>query len=116
MTRVKNGVMRHKKHKKLIWLAKWYRLGRGNVYKQVRNALVKAGQHAYEDRKLKKRDQRRLWIERISAAVESKWSKYSRFIKSLTDKDVLLNRKVLSNIAIAFPKVFDNIYDHVNKK
>ena len=51
--RVKNWLQRHKRHKKFIALAKGYRLGRGNVYKQVRNAIVKAGQHAYEDRKLK---------------------------------------------------------------
>lgn len=113
MTRVKNGVQRHRSHKSLTDQAKWYRLGRGNVYKQVRNALVKAGQHAYEDRKLKKRDQRRLWIERINAAVQAKGWKYSRFVKMATDKDITLNRKILSNIAIVFPAVFDKIYDAV---
>jgi len=83
------------------------------VYKQVRNAIVKAGQHAYEDRKLKKRDQRRLWIERINAAVQSKGGKYSRFIKMASDKDITLNRKMLSNIAVVFPAVFDTIYSEV---
>lgn len=83
------------------------------MYKQVRNAIVKAGQHAYEDRKLKKRDQRRLWIERINAAVQSKGGKYSRFIKMASDKDITLNRKMLSNIAVVFPAVFDTIYSEV---
>ena len=83
------------------------------MYKQVRNAVVKAGQHAYEDRKLKKRDQRRLWIERINAAVQSKGGKYSRFIKMASDKDITLNRKMLSNIAVVFPAVFDKIYTEV---
>ena len=113
--RVKNWLQRHKRHKKFIALAKGYRLGRGNVYKQVRNAIVKAGQHAYEDRKLKKRDQRRLWIERINAAVQLKGGKYSRFIKMASDKDITLNRKMLSNISIVFPAVFDNIYAEVTK-
>ncbi len=115
MTRVKNWLQRHKRHKKLIALAKWYRLGRGNVYKQVQNAVVKAGQHAYEDRKLKKRDQRRLWIERMNAALQARGGKYSTFIKQASDKNVLLNRKVLSNIAVLFPKVFDGIYAEVTK-
>ncbi|MFA7284581.1 MAG: 50S ribosomal protein L20 [Candidatus Absconditabacterales bacterium] len=113
--RVKNGLQRHKKHRKLISLAKGYRLGRGNVYKQVQNAVVKAGQHAYEDRKLKKRDQRRLWIERLSAALQARGSKYSVFIKQASDKRVLLNRKMLSNIAIVFPNVFDAIFEQVSK-
>jgi len=115
MTRIKNWLQRQKKHDKLIWLAKWYRLWRGNVYKQVRNALVKAGQHAYEDRKLKKRDQRRLWIERMSAAIQARWGKYSRFIKMAWDKNITLNRKMLSNIAVVFPAVFDDIYAQVTK-
>ena len=115
MTRVKNWVQRQKKHGNLIALAKWYRLGRGNVYKQVRNAVVKAGQHAYEDRKLKKRDQRMLWIERMNAAITARGGKYSRFIKMAWDKDITLNRKMLSNIAIVFPEVFDKIYTEVTK-
>lgn len=77
--------------------------------------MVKAGQHAYEDRKLKKRDQRRLWIERINAAVQAKGTKYSRFIKMAWDKDITLNRKMLSNIAIVFPEVFDKIYAEIVK-
>lgn len=115
MTRVKNWLQRHKKHKNLIALAKGYRLGRSNVYKQVRNAVVKAGQHAYEDRKLKKRDQRRLWIERMNAAIQARGGKYSRFIKMAWDKDITLNRKMLSNISIVFPEVFDKIYVEVTK-
>jgi len=115
MTRIKNWLQRHKKHSKLIGLAKGYRLGRWNVYKQVRNALVKAGQHAYEDRKLKKRDQRKLWIERMNAAIQARGGKYSRFVKMAWDKNITLNRKMLSNIAIVFPEVFDKIYTEVTK-
>ena len=85
------------------------------MYKQVRLALVKQGQHAYVDRKKKKRDFRRLWIERLSAVLRSKGSKYSVFVQQMADKNILVNRKVLSNIAVAFPQVFDAVYDEVSK-
>lgn len=114
MVRVKNGIMRHKRHTKFTKSATGFRLGRKNVYKQVRLALVKQGQHAYVWRKEKKRDFRKLWIERLSAAIRSKGSKYSLFINKMDRKDIIINRKILSNIAIAFPKVFDKIYDTVN--
>ena len=115
MVRVKNGLQRHSRHKAFIERAKGFRLGRKNLYKQVRLALVKQGQHAYISRKLKKRDYRQLWIERISAMVQKKGSTYSRFIAVMNQKDVKLNRKVLSNIAAAFPTVFDKMYDEIVK-
>jgi large subunit ribosomal protein L20 len=115
MVRVKNGLQRQRRHKGFRSLAKWFRLWRKNLYKQVRLALVKQGQHAYKNRKEKKRDFRKLWIERISAALRQKWSKYSVFVGAMTNKNVLLDRKVLSNIAVAFPNVFDKIYDEVVK-
>lgn len=76
---------------------------------------MKQGQHAYISRKLKKRDYRQLWIERISAAVQSKGSSYSKFISVMSKKNIQLNRKVLSNIAAAFPAAFDKIYEEVTK-
>ena len=115
MTKIKNGLQRHARHRKFIKMAKGYRLGRNNVYKQVRLALVKAGQHSYEDRKLKKRNYRRLWIERLSAVLNSNDMRYSRFIKQMSDKNIVVNRKVLSNIAVAFPVVFDGILAQVVK-
>ncbi len=115
MVRVKNGQQRAKRHAKYLAKAKGFRLGRKNVYKQVRSALVKQGQHAYVSRKLRKRDFRRLWIERLSAALRTKGIKYSRFVNMLEQKDVLLNRKVLSNISLAFPAVFDVVCDEVLK-
>ena len=116
MVRITNGLARHKRHKKFIKMAKWFRLGRKNVYNQVRSALVKQGQRAYVWRKEKKRDFRRLRIERLSAVVREKGGKYSQFIHAMNSKDVQLNRKVLSNVAIAFPEVFDAIYAEVTKK
>ncbi len=115
MVRVSNGLQRQRRHKKYISKAKWFRLGRSNVYNQVRAALVKQWQHAYVSRRLKKRDFRRLWIERLSAALRVRWSKYSVFIGLMLKKDIALNRKVLSNVAIAFPEVFDKIYAEVLK-
>lgn len=113
MVRVNNGIARHKRHKKFIKEAKGFSLWRKNVYKQVRLALVKKWQHAYESRKLKKRDYRRLWIERLSAAIRTKWSKYSLFVNNITNKNIWINRKMLSNISIVFPKVFDNMYNQI---
>jgi len=115
MVRVTNGLQRHKRHKKYRKLAKGFRLGRKNVYKQVRSALVKQGQNAYVWRKKKKRDFRQLWIERLSAAIREKWGKYSQFIHQMDEKHIILNRKVLSNISLVFPEVFDAIYDKVTK-
>jgi large subunit ribosomal protein L20 len=113
MVRVKNGIQRHSRHKAFIARAKGFRLGRNNLYKQVRLALVKQGQHAYISRKLKKRDYRQLWIERINAAVQQKGTSYSRFISTMTKKNVQLNRKVLSNIAATFPAAFDAIFNEI---
>ena len=115
MVRVTNGLQRQRRHKKFIKLAKGFRLWRSKVYKQVRLALVKQWQHAYVGRKEKKRDFRRLRIERLSASIQEKWSKYSVFMGNMTKKDIILDRKVLSNIAIAFPQVFDKIYWEVGK-
>jgi large subunit ribosomal protein L20 len=115
MVRVSNGFVRHRRHKKFRELAKGFRLGRKNVYKQVRLALVKQGQHAYEARKEKKRDFRKLWIERISAAVREKGGRYGLFMNMLSTQGSMLNRKVLSNIAAAMPEAFDALYKKVAK-
>jgi len=114
MTRVSNGLQRHARHKKYIDRAKGFRLGRKNLYKQVRLALVKQGQHEYTSRKLIKRDMRQLWIERINAALVSKGTKYSVFMGKMSAKGITLNRKVLSNIAVAYPQVFDKIYETIS--
>ena len=115
MVRVTNWYTRAKRHKKFLSQAKWFRLGRKNVYKQVRLALVKQWQNAYIGRKLKKRQFRQLWIERLSAALRSRWGKYSVFVWNMNQKNMKLNRKVLSNIAVVFPEVFDKIHEQVSK-
>lgn len=115
MVRVTNGLQRQRRHKKLISMAKWFSLWRKNVYKQVRLALVKQGQHAYQGRKEKKREFKQLWIERLSWMIQERGSKYSVFMWTMTKKNILINKKVLSNIGVAFPEVFDKIYAEVTK-
>lgn len=115
MVRVSNWLQRQRSHKKYIKAAKGFRLGRKNLYNQAKDALVKQWQHAYVSRRLKKRDFRRLWTERLSASLREKGSKYSAFIGQMSKKNILLNRKVLSNIAVAFPGVFNKIYEEVTK-
>ena len=111
MVRVTNGLQRQRKHKKYVAQAKGFRLGRKNVYTQVRQALIKQGQHSYVSRRLKKRDFRSLWIERLNAALRERGGKYSVFMNALYKKDIQLDRKMLSNIALAFPEVFAKIYE-----
>lgn len=115
MVRVTNGLQRQRSHKKYIKAAKGFRLGRKNVYNQAKDALVKQGQHAYVSRRLKKRDFRKLWTERLSAALRERWTKYSVFFWAMSQKNITLNRKVLSNIAVAFPEVFDKLCQEVEK-
>jgi len=111
MVRITNWFTRHRRHKKFLKLAKWFRLGRKNVYKQVRLALIKQGQHEYRNRKEKKREFRRLWIERISAACRVNGTKYSEFVNWMYKSRILLDRKVLSNIAVLFPTVFNKVLE-----
>lgn len=115
MVRISNGLARQRKHKRFIKAAKWFRLGRSTVYNQVRRALEKQWTNAYVGRKNKKRIFRSLWIERLSAALRNKGMKYSVFMGQMNASDVKIDRKMLSNIAIVFPAVFDKIVDEVAK-
>lgn len=107
--RVKTGTVRHRRHKKIRDLAKGYRGMRKSTFKKANEAVMKAGQHAYIDRKKKKRTFRALWITRLSAAVAEHGLNYSRFIKGLKDKKIELDRKVLSELSIHEPKVFEAV-------
>lgn len=113
MTRVKRGVMTHKRHKSLIALAKGYRRMNGNVYSRVRTAVMKAWQNAYIGRKEKKRNFRRLWNVRVNNAARLHGMTYSTFIHAMYKKNVSLNRKVLSNLAISHPAVFGKVVEFV---
>lgn len=109
MTRVKRGITQRRRHNKILKAAKGYRGLRNRLYRQAKNAVAKAGMHAYAHRKTKKRDFRRLWISRLSAACKDNGLNYSRFINNLLNNKVALDRKVLSDIAIHEPAVFTAI-------
>lgn len=113
--RIKGGVMTKKRHKKILKRAKGFRDKRSNVYSHARRAVLKAGQNAYVGRKIKKRDYRTLWIARLTAALKKLNISYSRFIYMATRKQMLVNRKMLSELAINEPKVFEEVVAFVQK-
>lgn len=109
MARVKRGLMRHKRHKKIIEKASGYWGRKKNVFRRANEQVMKSGQYAFRDRRAKKRDFRRLWIARISAACSENEIKYSEFIHFLTEKGIEVNRKMLSELAIQDPAAFSEI-------
>jgi len=100
MPRVKRGVTAHAKHKKVMDQAKGYYGRRKNVYRVATQAVTKAGQYAYRDRRQRKRQFRALWIARINAAARECGINYSRLINGLKKADVAIDRKVLADIAV----------------
>lgn len=106
MSRVKRGVAAHAKHKKVLKNAKGYFGRRSITIKVARQAVEKAGQYAYRDRRTKKRNFRALWIQRINAATRALGMTYGRFIEGLTKSGVAVDRKMLSDIAIHDPESF----------
>ena len=113
MPRVKRGLMTHKRHNNLLSKVKGFRMKNNNVFSRAKNALAKSGQNAYIGRKQKKRNFRVLWNTRINNAVREFNLSYSVFINKLYTKRVLLNRKVLSNLAITNPPIFEKIVEFV---
>jgi large subunit ribosomal protein L20 len=111
MARVKRGVTSHAKHKKTLKAAKGYYGRRKNTIRIAKQAVEKANQYAYRDRKNKKRNFRALWIQRINAAVRPFGLNYSRFIDGLAKAGVTVDRKVLSDLAIAEPAAFQAIVE-----
>ena len=107
--RVSRGTVRHRRHKKVLKEAKGYRGRRNSVYRMAKQAVLKAGTNAYRDRRKKKRDFRRMWITRLNAALRSHGVMYSRFIRQMEQKDVQINRKALSELAIHEPKAFEKV-------
>ena len=109
MPRVKRGVTARARHKKVLKLAKGFRGRRGNVFRIAKQAVMKAGQYAYRDRRTRKRVFRALWIARINAGARSHGVTYSRFIAGLKKLSIDLDRKVLSDMAINDPAAFGAI-------
>ncbi len=111
MSRVKRGVTAHARHRKVIKQAKGYYGRRKNTIRVAKQAVEKAGQYAYRDRKVRKRNFRALWIQRINAAVREHGLTYGRFINGLTNLGIEVDRKVLSDIAINDPAGFKALVD-----
>ncbi len=107
--RVKRGTVRKAKHKVILKKAKGYTGRRKSVFKLAKQAILKAGQFSYRDRKNKKRDFRALWIVKINAAARQFDMSYSVFMKKLADAKIDLNRKMLANLAENEPKAFEAI-------
>ncbi len=107
--RTTKGAARNRAKKRLFKRAKGFRSGRGSLLRTVKETLIRSGVYAYRDRKVRKRDFRRLWITRINAACRMRGIRYSQLIDGLKKANVQLDRKSLSEIAIADPAAFDVI-------
>ena len=116
MPRVKRGVTARARHKKVLALAKGFRGRRGNVFRIAKEAVMKAGQYAYRDRRAKKRVFRQLWIARINAAARSNGMTYSQFANGIRKAGIDIDRKVLADIAYHDPEAFTGIVNQVKAK
>ncbi len=115
MSRVKRGVTAHARHRKVMKAAKGYYGRRKNVFRVANQAVEKAGQYAYRDRRTRKRNFRALWIQRINAAVRAHGMTYSRFINGLGRAGIEMDRKVLSDLAIREPEAFKALVAEAEK-
>ena len=117
MPRIKRGVTAHARHKKVIKQAKGYRGRRKNVFRVARQAVIKAGQYAYRDRRQRKRQFRALWITRINAAARENGLTYSRFMDGLHKADIQVDRKLLADLAVndknAFALLAEQARQHI---
>ena len=111
MPRVKRGVTAHRRHKKILKQAKGYYGARSRVYRVAKQAVIKAGQYAYRDRRVKKRTFRALWLTRINAASRANGLTYSRLIAGLKKADIALDRRVLADLAVHDKAAFAAVVD-----
>ena len=109
MPRVKRGVTARARHKKILALAKGYRGRRKNVFRIAKQAVMKAGQYAYRDRRTRKRVFRALWIARINAAARSMGITYSKFMAGMKKASIDIDRKMLAELAVNDPAAFGSI-------
>lgn len=116
MARVKRGVTGRRRHKKVLKLAKGYYSARSTVYRVAKQAVIKAGQYAYRDRKAKKREFRGLWIIRINAAARIHGLSYSRFMNGLKKAEIAIDRKILAELAVFNKDAFAQLAEQVKAK
>lgn len=118
--RVKTGIVRHRKHQKILKLARGYWISRHKLYKKAHEAVLHAGAYAFHGRKRRKRDFRSLWITRINARLASMSDgesrradqlTYSQFIKALKDNKIEIDRKILAELALTQPAAFQKVVD-----
>ncbi len=115
MTRIKRGSTANKRRKNILKYVKGFRWGRSKKYKQAKEALMKAWSYSYRDRRNKKRAMRRSWNLKINAGCRENNTKYSDFIYGLKQKNIELDRKILSSLAKDNPKIFSKIVEEVKK-
>ena len=113
MPRANSTVPRHRRHRKIVKQAKGYFGTRKSNYRTAKDAVQKAGQYAYRDRRTNKRNFRRLWIIRINAAVRQHGLSYSKFISAIKNKNIELNRKSLAYMAVHDPEGFSEIVNSI---
>lgn len=111
MPRAKSSVVSHKRHKKILKLAKGYRGSKSKLFRVANQQVMKSFMYAYRDRKARKRDFRKLWITRINAAARSNGMSYNRFINGLKGAGVDINRKVLADLAVNDSKAFGQLVE-----
>ncbi|MBI2040371.1 50S ribosomal protein L20 [Candidatus Microgenomates bacterium] len=113
MARVKRGVTSHKRHKKVLKLTKGHRGGRSKLIREAKSSLLHAGEYAFAGRKQRKRDMRKLWIIQLGNAVRAEGLSYSKFMHSLKEKNILLDRKMMADLAVNHPEDFKKIVAEV---
>ncbi len=111
MPRVRPGHATSRRRRKILKAAKGYRGARSKLFRVAKQAVIKAGQYAYRDRRARKREFRALWVTRVSAACRARGISYSHFMAGLKNANVILNRKMLSEIAIADAPAFDKLVE-----
>jgi large subunit ribosomal protein L20 len=113
MTRVKRGVAHVKRRKNLLADAKGYRWNRKNLFREAKQAVIKAGKYAYRDRRAKKRTMRSLWITRLNIAVRELGLKYNQLVSVMKTKKIAVDRKVLSQMAVENPQIFAKFVENI---
>ena len=113
--RIKRGNAGVKRHKKILKLAKGFIGARSRIFKVANIAVMKALKYAYRDRRTTKRNMRRLWIVRINAAVRERGMSYSRFVHACKQANIVVNRKMLADLAVKDPEAFNVIFETISK-
>jgi len=113
--RTRKGATRHQAKKRLFRKAKGYRGGRSKLLKTVKETLIRSEAYAYRDRRVRKREFRKLWIIRINAAVRQRGIRYSEFVYGLKKANIQLDRKTLADMAVSDPEAFDQVVEQVKQ-